>query len=148
MERASRWTRLQAMVSTSFQPSVGSSGRERVRWIERNYATQNIHKAARAGEKEPGNGGLMECGVDGCALDGSRAVELRRRAESGRDRRRQSGTRRSTLDAADRRAMGLGAVAGCRGVVQRWKRGLQRGRAREVWARVQRGRTRRRVQRG
>jgi hypothetical protein len=52
------------MVSTIFSLSVGSDGRERVRWIEQNYAIQNSQKATRNQGQVLCNGGLMECGVD------------------------------------------------------------------------------------
>lgn len=53
------------MVSTIFQPSVGSSGSERVRWIEQNYAIQNSQKATRNQGEDLCNGSLMECGAGG-----------------------------------------------------------------------------------
>jgi hypothetical protein len=51
------------MVSTIFSLSVGSSGRERVRWIEQNYAIQNNRKATKNKGKVLYNGGLMEYGI-------------------------------------------------------------------------------------
>jgi hypothetical protein len=47
------------MVSTILQRPKGSSRRERVRWIERVYATQIDHKASRLVGEGSGNGGLM-----------------------------------------------------------------------------------------
>ena len=52
-------------VSTIFQPSVGPSGSERVRWIERNYAIQNNQNATGNQGSDLYNGSLMECGVGG-----------------------------------------------------------------------------------
>jgi hypothetical protein len=51
-------------VSTIFRPCVGSSGSERVRWIERNYAIQNNQNATRNKGKDLCNGSLMKCGVE------------------------------------------------------------------------------------
>jgi hypothetical protein len=48
------------MVSTISRDAQGLSGRERVRWIERNYATQMGQKVARDRGKDFVNGGLME----------------------------------------------------------------------------------------
>jgi hypothetical protein len=52
------------MVSVIIQETQGSSGHERVRWIEQIYATQMDQEAARYRGERFFNGGLMES-VDG-----------------------------------------------------------------------------------
>ena len=61
----------------------GSSGQERVRWIEQNYATQMDQKAARERGKAVFNGGLMEWADGRWMSDGERAAQ-RRGAVGGR----------------------------------------------------------------
>ena len=48
------------MVSVISRDAHGSSGQERVRWIEQKYATQMDRKVARDRGKDSFNGGLME----------------------------------------------------------------------------------------
>lgn len=48
------------MVSVIIRDAHGSSGRERVRWIEQNYATQMDQKVAGDRGKHFFNGGLMD----------------------------------------------------------------------------------------
>lgn len=71
------------MVSVISRDAHGSSGRERVRWIERNYATQMDQKAVRERGKDVFNGGLMEWAHGRWIGDGEWTTQ-RRRAAGGR----------------------------------------------------------------